>query len=105
MWPLSDESRVTFFVHVNRPWLMAKETKPSALSTIAPAAVSIPFRQGLYAVSVILALAFLNILPILWKGVSHADDLDIHLSYFQAFLNELGTGDLYPRWLSTLNGG
>jgi hypothetical protein len=84
---------------------MAKETKPSALSTIAPAAASIPFRQVLYAVSVILVLAFLNILPILWKGVSHADDLDIHLSYFQAFLNELGTGDLYPRWLSTLNGG
>ncbi len=53
----------------------------------------------------ILGIAFLNIVPILWKGVAQGDDLDTHLSYFRAFLHEFGLNNLYPRWLSTLNGG
>ncbi|HJY05284.1 MAG TPA: hypothetical protein VJ323_03155, partial [Bryobacteraceae bacterium] len=56
-------------------------------------------------VLLILTIAFLNIFPILWKGVAQGDDLDTHLSYFRAFLEELGQDNLYPRWLSTLNGG
>jgi hypothetical protein len=56
-------------------------------------------------VLLILTIAFLNIFPILWKGVAQGDDLDTHLSYFRAFLQELGLDNLYPRWLSTLNGG
>ncbi|HXR76460.1 MAG TPA: hypothetical protein VN737_10840 [Bryobacteraceae bacterium] len=63
------------------------------------------FLQRHYAVLLILAIAFLNVAPILWKGVVQGKDLDPHLSYFRAFLSELGPNDLYPRWLSTLNGG
>jgi hypothetical protein len=66
---------------------------------------SVHFLQRHYAVLLILVLAALNILPVLWKGVAQGDDLNTHLSYFQAFLQEIGPNNLYPRWLSTLDAG
>lgn len=66
---------------------------------------SVHFLQRHYPALLILAAATLNILPLLWKGVAQGDDLSTHLSYFRAFLNELGPDNLYPRWLSTLNAG
>ena len=84
---------------------MALNGTPSEIPNPGAAGGFYSFQQRRSAVLLISALACLSVVPILWKGVAHGDDLDVHLSYFRAFLNELSAGDLYPRWLTMLNGG
>jgi uncharacterized membrane protein len=54
---------------------------------------------------VIIGLGILLILPAFLSGFFTAHDLVFHLNWSRHFTEQFWSGNLYPRWLSEMNGG
>lgn len=57
------------------------------------------------AAALISGGTLLNLLPCLGRGLPGGDDLNVHLSYLQAIIDNLKHGDGYPYWLTAMNKG
>ncbi len=62
-------------------------------------------RRHLGPVLLIALVATLLMYPWIVWGVPPGHDQDTHLQYFHAFNEQFRAGELYPRWLSSLNFG
>ena len=61
--------------------------------------------QRMIAWLVLLAVVTALMYPWIVWGISRGHDQDTHLYYFHAFNSQFRSGELYPRWLASLNAG
>jgi uncharacterized membrane protein len=54
---------------------------------------------------VLVAAALVLYMPVLLFGMPHGHDGAVYAAWLSAFTQDLAAGDLYPRWLSAMNGG
>ena len=76
------------------------------IGSVSPQSTLTKLRPSIsYSALAVLLAATLFYYPWAVWGLVPGQDSDLHYDYFHAFNDQLQRGEIYPRWLTTTNGG